>query len=304
MATFKLATITTDYRSFVPDQVLTAEQLNTVFNYLDDQNRLTRICLSGVGIVCGLEVSILSNRITVTEGCGVTTDGDLVKFERESYTHYVPFKDEDAKYTKFRKFDTIEELITSDSDDASEENLLGALEGLENKVVVLYLENYAKDQAPCTSVDCDTQGQEQIAKIRMLLLDKAEVEKLNTSDVIFTKNNILEAYLGLPHIPVKRVVLTPTNSEDYTLLMGAYVTSIKNNPSPLNNLKIGLTSLFSEFDLLIQPKSAAKKLREILQRLNEIFNFSSKNIPLDIQQRYTFLKDIIGTYEEVKKLAK
>ena len=152
MATFKLATITTDYRSFVPDQVLTAEQLNTVFNYLDDQNRLTRICLSGVGIVCGLEVSILSNRITVTEGCGVTTDGDLVKFERESYTHYVPFKDEDAKYTKFRKFDTIEELITSDSDDASEENLLGALEGLENKVVVLYLENYAKDQAKAQAV--------------------------------------------------------------------------------------------------------------------------------------------------------
>lgn len=302
MATIKLETITTDYRSFVPDQVLTAEQLNTVFNYLDDQNRLTRICLSGVGIVCGLEVSIRSNRITVTEGCGVTTDGDLVKFEKEIYTHYVPFEDEDAKYTKFKRFEAIEELITSDSEDATNNNLLSTLDGLENKVVVLYLENYAKDQTPCTSVDCDTQGQEQIAKIRMLLLDKTEVKALNESDAVFTKHDVLETYLGLPHIPVKRVVLTPTNAEDYTLLMGNYVTSVKNNPSPLSKLETGLTSLFTGFDLLLQPKSAARKLREILQRLNDIFTISSKNIPLDIQQRYTFLKDIIGTYEEIKML--
>ena len=302
MATIKLETITTDYRSFVPDQVLTAEQLNTVFNYLDDQNRLTRICLSGVGIVCGLDVSISGNRITVTEGCGVTTDGDLVKFERENYTHYIPFEDEDAKYSKFKRFDAIEELIPSDSDDANNNNLLSTLDGLENKVVVLYLENYAKEQTPCTSTDCDTQGQEQIAKIRMLLLDKTEVEDLNESDDVFTKHDVLETYLSLPHIPVKRVVLTPKNTEDYTVLMSNYVTSVKNNPSPLSKLEIGLTSLFSEFGPLLQPKSAARKLREILQRLKDVFEFSSKNIPLDIQQRYSFLKDIICTYEEIKVL--
>ena len=57
MGTRQLEKITTQYRSFVPDQVLTAEQLNTVIDFFEGQNRLTRICLSGVGIVCGFDVN-------------------------------------------------------------------------------------------------------------------------------------------------------------------------------------------------------------------------------------------------------
>ena len=73
--------ITPDYRAFVDDQVLTSGQLNEFLDYFEDQQRLTRICLNGVGIVCGFEVSLnaATKTIAITPGCGITTDGDLIK---------------------------------------------------------------------------------------------------------------------------------------------------------------------------------------------------------------------------------
>ena len=52
-----LQKITPDYRAFVDDQVLTAGQLNEFLDFFQDQDRLSRVCLSGVGIVCGFEVT-------------------------------------------------------------------------------------------------------------------------------------------------------------------------------------------------------------------------------------------------------
>ena len=81
----KLSTITPTYHSFTKDQLLTHNDLNEVINYFGDQDRLSRICLSGVGIVCGFKVSREQNRggsefIKITQGSGLTTDGDLMHF--------------------------------------------------------------------------------------------------------------------------------------------------------------------------------------------------------------------------------
>ena len=55
--TTKLAAITTNFKRFTENQVLTESHLNQIVDYFDDQIRLSRTCLSGVGIVCGFEVS-------------------------------------------------------------------------------------------------------------------------------------------------------------------------------------------------------------------------------------------------------
>ena len=44
----KLSTITTQYRRFTKNQVLTEGNLNEVVDFFDDQDRLSRIYLSGV----------------------------------------------------------------------------------------------------------------------------------------------------------------------------------------------------------------------------------------------------------------
>ena len=46
----RLDAVTTDYAIFERDQVLTETQLNSVVEYLDDQSRLTRTQLLGIGI--------------------------------------------------------------------------------------------------------------------------------------------------------------------------------------------------------------------------------------------------------------
>jgi hypothetical protein len=62
-----------DYPKFVADQLLTAASLNDMFGYLDEQDRLSRANLLGIGIVCGLQVINHGNAIEITKGCGITS---------------------------------------------------------------------------------------------------------------------------------------------------------------------------------------------------------------------------------------
>ena len=52
------------YPIFEANQVLTNTHLNDVFDYLDEQQRLTRTNLIGIGIVCGLEISLSARQFT------------------------------------------------------------------------------------------------------------------------------------------------------------------------------------------------------------------------------------------------
>ena len=58
----KLVDISTQYSKFNKNQVLTETQLNGFLDYFDDQDRLTRTSLSGVGIVCGFKVILQSRQ--------------------------------------------------------------------------------------------------------------------------------------------------------------------------------------------------------------------------------------------------
>lgn len=67
--------------------MLTETQLNTFIDYFEDQNRLSRLGLSGVGIACGFQVTpkftidkTAVSSIEITQGVAVTTDGDLIQF--------------------------------------------------------------------------------------------------------------------------------------------------------------------------------------------------------------------------------
>ena len=69
--------IESGYTVFEKDQVLTPGQLNGVSSYLDDQERLSRVALLGVGIGCGLWPLLQGNRVRLSHGVGTTTDGDV-----------------------------------------------------------------------------------------------------------------------------------------------------------------------------------------------------------------------------------
>src|SRR5665811_2036418 len=80
------------YPVFEADQVLTNRHLNDLFNYLEQHDRLTRIKLIGSGIVCGLEVSVQAkDSITVSKGCGLTSQGYLITFCDTKFTHFINY---------------------------------------------------------------------------------------------------------------------------------------------------------------------------------------------------------------------
>src|SRR4029450_9643723 len=67
------------YPVFEANQVLTNEHLNDLFEYLDEQTRLTRSNLIGIGIACGLEVAFEEpGTVHLSSGCGVTSQGYLI----------------------------------------------------------------------------------------------------------------------------------------------------------------------------------------------------------------------------------
>jgi len=319
MATTKLNKDSKDqaYRRFVPDQVLTALQLNDVIDYFECQDRYSRICLSGVGIACGLQVNFKKKTIEVTKGCAVTTDGDLISFKGARYTMVKPFEDVDAKYSRFAGIPLLQ-LVTVEAAEESGVVLLDTVENLDNMVVVLYLEYYCRDETPCTSTDCDTQGQRQIAKIRVLLITKEDVKKISNkdNDPIFDKHNNTKKFIDLPEIDVKRVILLNSyvttskgeqvisqnsNTTNYFRCKDSYRKAIQNT-TVLIQLKNAVTKLFTDFKGLLDTDSLGVKAININKKIDTLFDFNVKNIPIDIQYRYDLLKDLVDTYKEIKCL--
>jgi hypothetical protein len=149
------------YPDFQPNQVLSADHLNLLASYLDGQTRSSRLCLLGTGNVCGLIPSWNSNQetLTISAGCGVTSDGYLIQLGNCSYTHCkeVTLNERDL----FGQESTVEyqayRLLGEHIAGAEE---LGDLDlDPTSMVVLVLLTDDSQGQADCT-VDCDEIGKQ------------------------------------------------------------------------------------------------------------------------------------------------
>lgn len=320
----KLENISKSYYEFVNDQVLTANKLNRFITHLDQQDRLSRVFLSGVGIVCGFKLSFKDNMIKITPGVGVTTDGDLIQLKKLvpnsqlkklsqkpiKYSFYKKFTDDSANYTSFRKivgevsktnFLVLDmwELLPEKLENARP---LKALPDINDKVVLLYLESFAKEGDLCTAIDCDNQGIEQINRLRVLLVSKADAEYIANNDSIFSAHNIIDNYFNLPTVAVKRVVLNQINTSKYEALKRAYYDAI-NSDKIITNLDTGIERIVTKFGSVLQLNISNETLKSSQRKLKDLcLDFSAYKVPFNIQYRYDFLKDIVDTYNEIKAL--
>jgi hypothetical protein len=192
--TRSLDDITTRYTVFEPNQVLTHDQLNDLAGYLDDQDRLTRVGLLGVGIICGLRVSLSDTSVTVTRGVGVTTDGDLLRLPADiRFDHFRPYDKSAPAYAPFyvdqdvaKDMLPVFELVSEAS--ATPLDQLTAQTGIKlgDMAAVLLMESYVQDGDLCTATDCDNLGQGSIHTPKLLLLRKSDLaalqEKIPTLD--------------------------------------------------------------------------------------------------------------------------
>jgi hypothetical protein len=182
------------FPNFVPNQVLSSGQLNDLRDYLDQQDRLSRIRLSGTGIVCGLSIERTASAgpLRVSEGFGISSDGYLIGLPAGQYSHWRDYRDpgndEDGKpsYLPWRQrpgLDTQIELLQllEGQEDAATDKPLTAAK-LNGRVAVLYLQLSEQDLRTCLVTDCNNKGSNVRLLPRLLLVKQEDLSKLNGCD--------------------------------------------------------------------------------------------------------------------------
>ncbi|WP_348799263.1 hypothetical protein [Flavobacterium adhaerens] len=325
MTTNRLDNITGQYHSYVEDQVLTHYQLNETIDYFDDQNRLQNVFLTGPGITCGFIISTTPAHtfITISQGTGITTDGDLIKLQEKSadenkilttkqklftvngssvtYKSFKPFAIDKANYAHFIKNNTIlplwellPEKLEGEEIEVGEQPLTSFPDfaNIKDYVIVLYLENYSKDASLCSQIDCYNQGREEVFNLKVLLASKASADFIISNDALFSKYNYFNNYQSLPELGVKKVVPTYNTSQTANQIKQVFNAVVSDNAFK-NSLKNGISTLLTNLGF-------ATEATTINTGITTLFNIVS--IPNDIHYRYDALKDIVATYKELKDL--
>ncbi|HET7833887.1 MAG TPA: hypothetical protein VFK88_13075 [Gallionella sp.] len=293
---FSLNTVSSGYTVFEKDQVLTEKQLNELTSYLDDQNRLTRVTLLGVGIVGGLRVAVAGNKVNVSKGVGITTDGDLLMLSADTTYDRVKLYDASAPvYPPFYKGETmltLYELIAEGESDVraqSMDTLPGALAGY---VVLMLMESYQKHPDLCSGTDCDNLGQDVVNTVRLLLVAPKDAASLLAS-LACSSNTAL----GLPELFADRPQLG--SSITGTNALAAQYRNACNNIHASLAANLGL--LYARLPQLFGGLFNNDPSPGWITRLNAIkASFASRNA--GIQYYYNFLKDVVETWNALREI--
>ena len=285
------------YNRFINNQVLTESQLNALLNHLNYQDKATRAMLIGVGIVCGLEVTASSNgrRVRLSKGVGITSDGDMISLINTDYTAFKAFEDTNVRYPHFiRSNKTIPLWELRDSDDASDVHQLDRFSStagfeLNRAVALLYLEYYYRDPEDCSPADCNSQGQEIVARPRLLLVSE------NDAEFILTRDSILSAYPD-KHSPKTRQLLEPL-----------YVQRVvhSNRGSGERDLREAYRISFDEISNRLDELATLPLLKEVMTAEKVNHKQRLRSIAADdshFQYRYGFYKDLAEALNELVRL--
>src|SRR5690606_15662099 len=98
------------------------------------------------------------------------------------------------------------------------------------------------------SIDCDSQGVEQVARLRVLLVSKRDAAYLAGLDSIYSKHDFTDKYNNLPEIAVRRVILNRVNSASYDSLKYNYHQALINEDKLLVNLIDGISRIVSDYN--------------------------------------------------------
>ncbi|MFO7847590.1 MAG: Ig-like domain-containing protein [Balneolaceae bacterium] len=321
-----MSTIINTYPVFESSQVLTSSQLNQVVSYLDQQGRLTRTRLIGMGIVCGLELrhdhSDGDHQVTISKGTAVTSEGYLIKLGKCETSWYRPYQlPEGVSYAPFdnsdRPFD-LYELLQKEPEDGSVATLLNS-DFLEDKFVLLFLETYDNDIKPCLGNTCDELGIDRIFTVRKLLISKDHLDELleHSANV----GNLYPKKFELPEIVMTRTLFDP--DEDHSREVFAFTEHHNSAIEPVFDALFGekneegertpgaLHQTYSVYDLLLGAEYDLQNPFDSTQINSVIDNFETYLTDLSdpgtntpgTQYFSDFMKDLILAYDEFRETA-
>jgi len=181
---------------FKPSQALTANHLNALREFLDEQDRLTRRTLVGIGVMCGFRLDVDSQTgVRISKGVAVTSEGHLMAEDAVVCNWVVPYQvpvptGEDVppeavaegRYPFLfpdgeNQIDAWEMLTTETTvGDAEPEPITSSF--LADKTVMLFLECTEQSLKNCSINDCADQGAELRFVLRRLLINRADADAI------------------------------------------------------------------------------------------------------------------------------
>lgn len=303
----KIDTIGALYDEFTPNSFLTHNQLNKLSAYFEDSDRIRTIALHGVGIVCGLQIktfnngSGITNRIDLTPGIFVTTDGDTIAIDDfKKFEYYLPFNNRSG-YNRLQGKNIYELYQQEDVDSLQGELPLSSLGSSTNNfkdyIVVLFLDQYKVDPGLCSANSCDDTGNHYHNDVKALLVPNDVWEKnLMTEDTIFENHNLWGFHANLQNFVVERAVVNKSNNSSTSLLHNLFSQKITNPLDLAKSYKL----ILDEFDSRIDLRFLQIDKTQIISKFNVLFgNYNSR---LDVQYQYDLFKELIETYNEIKDL--
>jgi hypothetical protein len=282
------------YPLFAPNQVLSDICLNQAFDYLDEQDRLTRVYLIGTGIVCGLQIRYDPTEspavIHLSKGYGITSEGYIIiepdDVDLVAYRSYTVPTDLLEDYFNFTK--PVLELVDKDDDSDSNTSLDSALSSdanfLSGKAILLFMELTSEVLRNCVIDNCDDRGLEVKAKIRRLLVSVDDLESLepSSSDT-------------LPEIVVPRLHFhTPEDLYGYEQVYKKFFTGPPGKPV-VETLTEAMLRAFHILDLIIPNVDSSG-----INRLQGLFDLPTSQI-VPIQYYYDFLRDLTSAYHDLRE---
>ena len=292
--------ITTGYSIFEKDQVLTAMQLNSVALFTEDQTRLTRTQLLGVGLICGLKVTGDGKQISVGKGMGITTDGDLLYFSSEvQFSQFKLYDDKNPVYSPFYREETmipVYELVQAEVQDKRAFPLGQFSDNtglkLEQMVALLYMESYIFDPDQCSGTDCNNSGQMMTNNQRVLLVAKEHIGLLKPT--ILTPH---QAYAQMDEVVADRPVIN-SNVKFHAQLVSVYrsVCSLINA-----KLSTGLPKIYPACNTFLSPVFETDPTSTWLTVLKNWSDYYNGN-EIGIQYYFDFLRDLAETYNDFHEL--
>ena len=181
-----------NYPKFEAGQVLTSQALNSYFGYLDEQERLTRAQLLGVGIISGLEYECYGSQVIIKKGTAVTADGYLIDLpEDTTYQRIYKYNKNGNMLAKqiplsstvdkdFEKvLNNVEYVYYKDESDATKHNLNPTSntslpnDWKTNFVLALMVDFVSQDSiTQCSELSCDIVQSNFEIEIRPVLIKK------------------------------------------------------------------------------------------------------------------------------------
>ncbi len=285
---------------FVPDQLLSADHLNQVFEFLDEQGRMTRTNLIGMGIVCGLEPSLSADgtEITLSAGVGITSHGHLISMPQRTLSRrkdypvnreyvYGPFLDEDRN-----PLFAVEELV-------EESQAEGALPfdrtHLAGKQLVLFVELEARDAKNCSPDSCDDKGRQIHWNLRVLLIPR---DALNPA-LGAGEGSPSQTLPNLPWIRLPRFDVEATSLVDSAALIGAYQKILQ--PDYLADWESRLREAYVLLSPWVHDLFSSNPFEGFAERFKPVMAGSTDLFELiHIQYYYGFLSDVVEAYEALR----